>query len=150
MNKQKSYVSDSIIHLAVQKKMKVIPTIAIGITRETIRDSVAKARFVKDFIRRYTDAGGIIALGSDRFNQTLSFEIDALLKLDALSNKEVLHILTYNTPKLIFPERKIGALQDGYEASFLVLDNNPLERIESLKNINLRVKRGIVLKDFLE
>ena len=48
---------------------------------------------------------------------------------------------------MIFPNRKIGHLQDGYEASFLVLDQNPLENFENVKTIRRRFKQGNFLPD---
>ena len=46
------------------------------------------------------------------------------------------------TPEVIFPKRKIGHLQEEYEASFLVLDSNSLENFSSVKKIRLRWKQG--------
>ena len=50
-----------------------------------------------------------------------------------------------DTPHMIFPERKIGHLKEGYEASFLVLAGNPLEDFSQVKNIRIRFKQGQVL-----
>jgi imidazolonepropionase-like amidohydrolase len=49
------------------------------------------------------------------------------------------------TPQAIFPERRIGRLDEGYEASFLVLNGNPVEDWSAMRRIRLRVKRGNVL-----
>ena len=46
--------------------------------------------------------------------------------LGIYSPLEVLQMMTETTPQYIFPERKIGLLRDGYEASFLVYTGNPL------------------------
>jgi imidazolonepropionase-like amidohydrolase len=46
------------------------------------------------------------------------------------------------TPQGIFPNRKIGALRDGYEGSFVVLDANPLTDFHATERIRLRVKKG--------
>jgi len=46
---------------------------------------------------------------------------------------------------MIFPNRRIGRLQDGYEASFLVLAGNPLSDFSQVKNIRLRFKQGSFL-----
>jgi imidazolonepropionase-like amidohydrolase len=46
------------------------------------------------------------------------------------------------TPATIFPERKIGRLQEGYEASFLVLKKDPLENFEHVATTTMRVKQG--------
>ena len=42
----------------------------------------------------------------------------------------------------IFPERAIGALEPGYEASFLALDCDPTAKIDCAIEIRHRVKSG--------
>jgi imidazolonepropionase-like amidohydrolase len=49
------------------------------------------------------------------------------------------------TPAAIFPQRKIAKLKEGYEASFLVLQQNPVEYFDAIYNIALRVKQGAIL-----
>jgi imidazolonepropionase-like amidohydrolase len=46
---------------------------------------------------------------------------------------------------VIFPNRKIGELKEGYEASFLVLEGNPMEDFSKVKKIRMRVKQGVPL-----
>lgn len=139
------YVDDKSIRDAVNVGMKVIPTVAVSINRRSIKDSIGKVNFVKSFLRRYKDAGGEILSGSDMFNNSLSPEIDALYNLNVFSNAELLEILSKHTPQYIFPERKIGVLEEGYEASFLVLHTNPLENFKAIKDISFSVKKGIIL-----
>ena len=45
------------------------------------------------------------------------------------------------TPKVIFPHRRIGALQEGYEASFVVLEGDPIKDFNEVKKITMRVER---------
>ena len=47
----------------------------------------------------------------------------------------------------IFPNRKIGHLEEGYEASFLVLAGNPLEDFSNVRRIEMRVKQGHLLEE---
>ena len=49
------------------------------------------------------------------------------------------------TPATMFPERRIGHLDEGYEASFLVLPGDPLEEWRHTRRIQLRVKQGLQL-----
>jgi imidazolonepropionase-like amidohydrolase len=51
-----------------------------------------------------------------------------------------------NRANVIFPQRKIGALEDGYEANFLVLQGNPIQDFNAVKRIRMRVKQGDPLK----
>ena len=54
----------------------------------------------------------------------------------------LLRLATTDTARLIFPDRRVGCLAPGCEASFLVLDGNPLEDFSQIRNIRLRVKGG--------
>ncbi len=86
-----------------------------------------------------------IAFGSDSFGRTPVKDILYLKTLGGFSNLEMLKIWCEETPRTIFPNRKIGLLAEGYEASFLVLDGNPLVNFEQIKNISMRFKQGYFL-----
>jgi imidazolonepropionase-like amidohydrolase len=83
-----------------------------------------------------------IAFGSDRYGNTPLDDVFHIQKLGVFSNLEILKIWTEDTPQTIFPNRKIGKLKDGYEASFLVLRSNPIRDFTEIKHINLRFKQG--------
>lgn len=86
-----------------------------------------------------------IAIGSDSFGRSPVRDVLYLKTLGVYSNLEMLKIWCEDTPRTIFPSRKLGLLAEGYEASFLVLDNNPLDDLEQIKNIKMRVKQGYLL-----
>lgn len=83
-----------------------------------------------------------LAFGSDRYGSTDLDDVLHLQKLGVFSNLEILKIWCEDTPRSIFPKRKIGSLKPGHEASFLVLGGNPLLNFEQVKNITLRFKQG--------
>ena len=58
-------------------------------------------------------------------------------------------ILCSVTSRTIFPDRKIGSLEEGSEATFLVLRQNPLDDLQHLRAIKLRCKRGRILDNCL-
>ncbi|HEX2120910.1 MAG TPA: amidohydrolase family protein, partial [Thermoanaerobaculia bacterium] len=101
-------------------------------------------------LARLRRAGVTLAVGSDGISGEEPFATaqDEALFLHAnklAGNLALLRMWSENTPRTIFPHRKIGALRDGYEASFLVLDGNPLEDFTSVTKIVMRVKQGSVL-----
>lgn len=65
--------------------------------------------------------------------------------LGVWSDLELLRMWAVDTPRSIFPGRRIGRLEDGYEASFLVLRDDPTHSIDALNSIDLRVKQGCSL-----
>lgn len=83
-----------------------------------------------------------IAFGSDSFGRSLLKDVLYLKTLGVYSNLEMLKIWCEDTPRTIFPNRKIGRLADGHEASFLVLDGDPLADFAQTRNIRLRFKQG--------
>ena len=86
------------------------------------------------------------ALGADFYGSDSLPEAIYLSQLGIWSNLELLKIWCEETPGNIFPKRKIGRLLEGFEASFLVLNNNPLENFEHVKSIRLRFKQGNLIK----
>lgn len=86
-----------------------------------------------------------LAVGSDSYG---SVGVDQALQLAGLgvfSNLELLKMWAEETAWTIFPNRRIGLLEPGYEASFLVLDGDPLEDFSATQAIRMRVKRGVIL-----
>lgn len=60
-------------------------------------------------------------------------------------NLSLLKMWTETTPKSIFPKRKLGSLREGYEASFLALEGNPLGDLQNVRKIKYRFKQGYVI-----
>ena len=83
-----------------------------------------------------------IAIGSDSYRQTPLVEALNLQKLGIFDNRTLLKMWCKTTAKAIFPKRKIGLLQNGYEASFLVLNDNPLQDFANVQKIDKRFKQG--------
>ncbi|HEX6188742.1 MAG TPA: amidohydrolase family protein [Pyrinomonadaceae bacterium] len=83
-----------------------------------------------------------LAIGSDSYRQTSLEEALSLQKLGAFDNSTLLKMWCETTAKTIFPQRKIGYLRNGYEASFLVLHANPLQDFANVQKIDKRFKQG--------
>ena len=86
-----------------------------------------------------------IAFGSDSYGRTAVADVSYLNQIGIFNNLEALKIWAEDTPRTIFPTRKIGKLQKGYEASFIVLGGNPLADFAQVKNINFRLKQGNII-----
>lgn len=95
-----------------------------------------------ELLKKY---GVRIAIGSDRYESTSVKEAMNLHRLGVFSNLELLKMWCEITPATIFPNRKIGHLKEGYEASFLALNGEPIEDFENVTKIEMRVKRGNIL-----
>ena len=89
--------------------------------------------------------GVSVIVGSDAFRTTSLPEALYLSSLHVYDNAELLRLWAEETPRAIFPGRRIGRLAPGYESSFLVLDKDPLADFANVKTIRLRVKQGFTI-----
>jgi hypothetical protein len=87
-----------------------------------------------------------LALGSDSYRSDTVPEALYIASLGIFDNRELLEVWCHSTVRTIFPARKIGKLKQGYEASFLVLKNNPIQDFSAVQQISLRVKQGQILQ----
>jgi hypothetical protein len=87
-----------------------------------------------------------LAIGTDMPPDTSRGEVEYLRGLHVFDDLTVLKMWTETTPQSIFPERKIASLEDGYEASFLALEGNPLEDWKNTQRIRVRFKQGFVIQ----
>lgn len=138
------------VRLAARRGIAVITTCAIVpkfpavILPKPDLPRVLKTQLVN--LKLLQEGGVALAIGSDNVSDSSWNEIEYLQGLNAFDNLTLLKMWTETTPRVIFPKRKIGLLREGYEASFLALEGNPLEDLQNLHRIKLRVKQGVLLQ----
>jgi hypothetical protein len=140
-------ISEQDATLAAEKGIVVVTTTALS--KDRIDDPERLRRVQGNQVRNLQllhRHGVPIAIGSDLFDGTAVDEARNLHELAAFDNLTLLRLWTGSTAKAIFPERKIGALAEGYEASFLVLAGNPIDSFESTSRIRMRFKQGMPLE----
>jgi len=141
-------ISETDARLAARRGVRVITTLGwlkADLGDDPQRAAEARTQVVIPNLRLLKRFGVKILVGSDQFRQTSLPEILLISSLKVFTNLELLKMSCEVTPQAIFPKRKIGFLRGGYEASFLVLDGNPLTDFEQIKNIKLRFKQGYPL-----
>ena len=113
-------------------------------SRATRRPAMREAQ-ISNF-RLLRDARVTLAVGSDEVGETSSAEIAYLRTLGVFSDAELLRMWTTNCARTLFPDRRVGGLDPGNEASFLVLGADPLANFDAVRSIRLRVKQGAALE----
>lgn len=104
-------------------------------------------QFLTNELKRLHEAGVELAVGADQNGETSILEADYLVNnLQVFDELTTLKLLSETTPQLIYPDRKLGYLREGYEASFLVLSGNPLNNWDHIREIEVMVKEGHTLK----
>ena len=104
---------------------------------------------VEKLVKMLHENGILLTAGTDANNPYMipgfSYHQElGLLKQCGLSNQEVLEIAILNGAKLLGLENSIGKIEKGYQANIVLLDKNPLEKIENTKSLKLIIKEGKV------
>ena len=97
-------------------------------------------------LRTLIDSGVPLAIGSDNVGDSSVLEAEHLHSLGVIDTLALLKLWTEDTPRTIFPQRRIGFLREGYEASFLALEGNPLDDWRNTGRITLRFKQGVEVR----
>lgn len=147
-------ITDDSAAEAARRKVTVVPTASVsqrlGGKRWTEKQRAAALDVHRRNLAVLKKHEVSLAAGSDGISGeaplvTAKSEIEFLGDLGTMTNLELLGMWAVDTPRTIFPNRKIGHLRSGYEANFLVLEADPLTDARNLHKIRLRVKLGHVL-----
>jgi imidazolonepropionase-like amidohydrolase len=97
-------------------------------------------------LRTLIDSGVTVAIGSDNVGDSSVLEAEHLHSLGVFETLALLKLWAEDTPRTIFPQRRIGFLREGYEASFLALEGNPFDDWRNIRRIKLRFKQGVEVR----
>lgn len=132
--------------LAKKKGVVVVPTASLITKRKGKPNYKDLFSNMSTNLKLLKDNGVTLAIGSDMYNDNSVEEFQLLNSLHIFSNLELLKMWCENSAMTTFPNRKIGLLKEGFEASFLVLNNNPLDNIKDInQSIVIKVKQGTIL-----
>jgi imidazolonepropionase-like amidohydrolase len=135
--------------LAAERGISVMTTTVL-IERPARRRDAERYQAMRDAqianLRLLRDAGVTLAAGSDEVRQTSSAEIAHLRGLGVFDNAGLLRMWSRDCSRTLFPERQLGELRSGFEASFLVLGADPLANFDATTDIRMRIKDGEVLQ----
>jgi imidazolonepropionase-like amidohydrolase len=131
--------------LAARRGTVVITTVGLMMrSPETVRAAFTSVQ--KANLKLLHENGVAIAIGSDNVADSSVLEFEYLARLGIFDNLTLLKMWTETTARTIFPKRNIAALKDGYEATFLALEGNPLEDLQNVRKIKFRFKQGALLE----
>ena len=129
---------------ARQRTAVITTTAATGLFKLEPGPLAALRDVQRTNLARLQAAGVPLLLGSDVFIGTSRAELHALDEL-GMDRAALLRLATQDTPRALFPGRKLGCFEPGCEASFLVLGGDPLADLAQLDMPLLRVKQGRLL-----
>lgn len=130
---------------AKQRVAVITGTAAATLFRAPPETQAAIRRLQIENLQTLKAAGVKLLLGSDVFGGNALTELRHLDGLGVLDRPALLRMATISTPQTLYPKRRLGCFEPGCEASFLLLSSNPLNDLDALNRIQLRVKQGRVL-----
>ncbi|OWQ92969.1 hypothetical protein CDN99_00190 [Roseateles aquatilis] len=139
-------IPPAVAALAAEKQIGIITATVATRLFLPVPELLARIEAVqKQNLERLKAAGARLLVGSDLFTGNALNEVHHLDQLGVLDKATLLRLAAIDTPRALFPQRRIGCFQPGCEASFLVLAGNPLEDLDALDKPLLRIKQGRVL-----
>jgi len=143
------HIREEIARLAGARGIVVTPTLSLAttFTGPSHAETVSLRRRLQDRnIRLLRKHGVRIVVGSDHFGSPATGEYRAFAASGLWSPRELFRIWSEETPQSIFPRRRIGRLETGWEASFLVFRQDPT-RAFLMPAITHRVKQGCLISE---
>ena len=106
-----------------------------------------------DNLRRYSQAGGKVALGTDYDGYRCDFdlgmpmsEIDLMLQAD-MTPMQIILAATVNAAHVCNLEEQIGTIEPGKIADILVVVGNPLKDIQALTDVQMVIHNGVIIRE---
>ncbi len=139
-------ITPELAALVARSGMRVVPTYALirggaydegGALKPEAAEQIALQR---ENLRLLRAAGVPILIGTDGRGPIFS-EAEHLVEIGVATPAEATRIVLETGP-VLFPDRRIGCLQAGCEADFLVLDADPTADISALRRIETRIMQG--------
>lgn len=93
--------------------------------------------------KQISDAGGTVCIGAHGQLQGLGAHWETWgFAQGGMTPLQALRVATLNPAKTLGLDRQLGSIEPGKLADFVVLDKNPLEKIENTDSVSLVVKNG--------
>lgn len=138
-------ISEAAAQEAAAGGVAVITTVSKGEEPRPAPTPAPTPEVVRNFATLRT-AGVPLLIGSDRGEFNSVDEAQYLVEHDLMPADEVLRSLAVTTPQTLFPNRHIGELAPGGEATFVVLGADPLADFGAIRDVRRVVKRGHQLR----
>ena len=103
---------------------------------------------IEDFIRRYTQAGGLIRAGSDPNNGLpgLGLHQELVMFVEAgMTPMQAIQAGTINVAKAFRKDKDFGTVEAGKVADIIAIEGDPLKDVWSVQNVKLVVLGGKVV-----
>jgi imidazolonepropionase-like amidohydrolase len=146
------YLPESLIQEMIEQDMYWIPTLELwqGVSEYHSLDWITTA---KNNLRRFVQAGGKVAIGTDYDGYVTEFQsglpmIEMELMQEAgMTPMQIITAGTKHAAHVCNLGDELGTIEEGKIADLAVVQNNPLEDMQTLSNIQIVIHNGVVVRD---
>ena len=141
-------VPDSLITRIVKEDIYWVPTLELW----NGTNNAHRTNAIEN-LRRFAQAGGKVALGTDYAGYVIEFELGMpfleieLMQEAGMTPMEIITAATKNAACVCNLDRDLGTVEKGKIADLLVIRGNPLENLSALRNVILVVHNGVIIRD---
>lgn len=155
------FLDDEAIQMMIDHDVYLVPTLVApyfilkyGVEAGVPEQAVEKCKRIigshQDSFRRAHKAGVKIAMGTDcgtpfNLHDSSAYELKLMVEC-GMTPMESIIASTKSAAELLGINEKYGTLEQGKVADFIVLDENPLQNIETLLNVRDVYKKGKLVK----
>jgi hypothetical protein len=137
-------LADDDLKKLAKKQIAVVPLYSNTQLRGAAPPAVAAHQ--RNTMKRMLANNVLVVVGSNDPSRTTRAEVNYWFGLGEIEYLDMIRVVCQNTPQAIFPKRKVGRIESGYEASFLVLEQDPTQNVMLLRAIQFKVKNGLIIK----
>ena len=150
-------IDDETLEIAKRNNVALVPTpfteTDARMRGEPGGNKELDARWFADPVKRANAKGVTLVFGPDVIFTTKEYP-RGKLSIETIDNwvaagippRAILQSLTTNAAKLLGVEKTRGYLKTGMRADIIAVSDNPIEKIETLKNVSFVMKNGKVFK----
>ena len=145
-------LSDKLVNQMIEDDVYWEPTLELWQCVRNLHDVKWDAKAI-DNLKRFSQAGGKVALGTDYGGYRCNFdlgmpmiEVNLMLQAD-MTPMQIIVAATKNAAHVCNLENIIGTLEPGKIADILIVAENPLENIQTLKNVQMVIHNGVIIRE---
>lgn len=146
-------ITDELFEVAKKNNVTLVPTVFSEISSIWLEDSAGYQTESINRLKRAYQSGVMLAFGTDIFFQiadqtrgTLAISsVEPYIKA-GIPPKAILQAMTINAAQLLGVEKERGRLAPGMYADIIATPENPLENIQTLKQVSFVMNNGKVHK----
>jgi imidazolonepropionase-like amidohydrolase len=146
------FVPDSLFADMIEKDIYWVPTLELW---DGVRElhGLNWDAIAKDNLGRFVQAGGKVALGTDYDGYIFQFELGMpmleiqLMQEAGMASMQIIMAATIHAAHVCNLENELGTVEPGKIADLLIVNDNPLDDLESLLDVHMVIHNGEIITD---